>query len=97
MAIFDTTNSLDTSMLMKSRLPKNMVGENYYIENLQEKRNQDWQYRYNVVDIEEEIRMPILFYETIEGEQGEFIIICDNMAYRYVIGKQKKFVNSKIK
>ena len=54
MAIFDTTNSLDTSMLMKSRLPKNMVGENYYIENLQEKRNQDWQYRYNVVDIEEE-------------------------------------------
>lgn len=40
-----------------------------------------------LLDIEEEIRMPILFYETIEGEQGEFIIICDNMAYRYVIGK----------
>lgn len=39
-----------------------------------------------LLDIEEEIRMPILFYETIEGEQGEFIIICDNMAYRYVIG-----------
>lgn len=40
-----------------------------------------------LLDIEEEIRMPILFYETIEGEQGEFIIVCDNMAYRYVIGK----------
>lgn len=40
-----------------------------------------------LLDIEEEVRMPILFYETIEGEQGEFIIICDNMAYRYVIGQ----------
>lgn len=39
-----------------------------------------------LLDIEEEIRMPILFYETIPNEQGEFIIICDNMAYRYVIG-----------
>ena len=39
-----------------------------------------------LLDIEEEIRMPILFYETIPDEQGEFIIICDNMAYRYVIG-----------
>lgn len=40
-----------------------------------------------LLDIEEEIRMPILFYETIPDEQGEFVIICDNMAYRYVIGK----------
>lgn len=39
-----------------------------------------------LLDIEEEIRMPILFYETIPGEQGEFIIVCDNVAYRYVIG-----------
>lgn len=39
-----------------------------------------------LLDIEEEVRMPILFYETIADEQGEFIIICDNMAYRYVIG-----------
>ena len=39
-----------------------------------------------LLDIEEEIRMPILFYETIPDEQGEFIIVCDNMAYRYVIG-----------
>lgn len=40
-----------------------------------------------LLDIEEEIRMPILFYETIPGEEGEFVIVCDNMAYRYVIGK----------
>ena len=39
-----------------------------------------------LLDIEEEIRMPILFYETIPDEQGEFIIVCDNIAYRYVIG-----------
>lgn len=39
-----------------------------------------------LLDIEEEVRMPILFYETIPDQQGEFIIICDNMAYRYVIG-----------
>ncbi len=39
-----------------------------------------------LLDIEEEVRMPILFYEIVEGESGEFIIICDNMAYRYAIG-----------
>lgn len=39
-----------------------------------------------LLDIEEEIRMPILFFETIPDEQGEFIIVCDNIAYRYVIG-----------
>ena len=39
-----------------------------------------------LLDIEEEVRMPILFYETIPEEQGEFIIVCDSMAYRYVIG-----------
>ncbi|MBR1654702.1 MAG: DUF5305 domain-containing protein [Clostridia bacterium] len=39
-----------------------------------------------LLDIEEEVRMPILFYETIPDEQGEFIIVCDSMAYRYVIG-----------
>ena len=40
-----------------------------------------------LLDIEEEIRMPILFYEIVEGESGEFIIVCDNMAYRYGIGR----------
>lgn len=39
-----------------------------------------------LLDIEEEVRMPILFCETIPDEQGEFIIVYDNMAFRYVIG-----------
>ena len=56
MAVIDTTTVIDSSMFLKARLPKNMVGENYYIENLQDKRNKDWAYRYNVVGIEEEIQ-----------------------------------------
>jgi hypothetical protein len=38
-----------------------------------------------LIDIEEEIRMPILFYETIPGQEGEFVILFDNMVYRYII------------
>ena len=33
----------------------------YYIENLQDKRNQDWDYRYNVVGIEEELEKQISY------------------------------------
>lgn len=54
MAIIDSTNILDTTMNSKATLGKNLVGSNYYIKSLQEKRNQDWYYRYNVIDIEEE-------------------------------------------
>lgn len=42
-----------------------------------------------LLDIEEEIRMPILFYETIPGEEGEFVILYDNMVYRYIISGKK--------
>ena len=42
-----------------------------------------------LLDIEEEIRMPILFYETIPGEEGEFVILFDNMVYRYIISGKK--------
>ncbi len=42
-----------------------------------------------LLDIEEELRMPILFYETIEGEEGEFTIINDNIVYRYILGGRK--------
>lgn len=38
-----------------------------------------------LLDIEEEIRMPILFYEIVEGEEGEFTIIYDNIVYRYIL------------
>lgn len=46
-----------------------------------------------LVDIELEIRKPIIFYETIPEEEGEFLIIQDNIAYRYVL----KNVKSKYK
>lgn len=55
MALYDTSNIIDNSIFLKAKLDKNMVGSNYYIENLQDKRNQDWDYRYNVVGIEEEL------------------------------------------
>lgn len=55
MAVIDTTNVIDNSIYLKASLKKNMVGDNYYIENLQDKRDADWEYRYNRVDIEEEL------------------------------------------
>ena len=54
MALVNTTETIDNSIFLKAKLDKNMVGSNYYIENLQHKRNLDWGMRYNVVDIEEE-------------------------------------------
>lgn len=54
MAIIDTTNVIESSIFLKSKVKKNMVGDNYYIESLQHKINNEWLYRYNLVDIEEE-------------------------------------------
>lgn len=54
MAIIDTTNVTNSSMLLKSRLNKNMSKDNHYLSDLQAKRDQDWEFRYNVVGIEEE-------------------------------------------
>lgn len=59
MAVINTTDVIDSSMFLKARLDKNMVGTNYYIENLQHKRNADWNYRYNVVGIEEELHKQV--------------------------------------
>lgn len=59
MALIDTTNTIDTSIHLKAKLSNNMVGDNWYLENLQEKRNQDWEYRYNVINIEEELNKQI--------------------------------------
>lgn len=38
-----------------------------------------------LVDIEIEIRKPIVFYETIPLKEGEFIMIQDDIAYRYIL------------
>lgn len=40
---------------MLSQTPKNIVNKNYYLQTLQDKVDADWEYRYNVVDIEQEM------------------------------------------
>lgn len=52
--VYDTTNNLNSSIYLKSNFNKNFIGDNYYISSLQEKRSEQWQYRSNVIDIEEE-------------------------------------------
>lgn len=54
MAVIDTTNVVESSIFLKSKVKKNMVGDNYYIDSLQHKINNEWLYRYNLIDIEEE-------------------------------------------
>jgi hypothetical protein len=39
MAILNTTDIIDSSIMLKACLKHNMVGDNYYIQNLQYKRN----------------------------------------------------------
>ncbi len=43
-----------------------------------------------LLDIEEEIRMPILFCETKKDEEGQFTIIHDNIVYRYILRAKKR-------
>ena len=59
MAVIDTTNVIDDSIFLKSKLEKNMVGDNYYIQNAQQQRNTKWDYLPNRIDIEEEINKQI--------------------------------------
>ena len=59
MAVFDTTNVAQSAMFLKAKTPKNAVMDNEYIYDLQQRRNEDWLYRSNVVDIEEELQKPL--------------------------------------
>lgn len=52
------------------------------LEGLQVKNVKNFE---QLVDIEVEIRKPIVFYETIPNKEGEFIIIQDDIAYRYIL------------
>lgn len=54
MAIIDTTNVVNSAIAQKAKLKKNMSKDNYYLKSLQDKINYEWDYRYNVVTIEEE-------------------------------------------
>ena len=84
MAVFDSTNVIDSSIHLKAKLDKNRVGENYYIQNLQDLRDRDWYTRYNVIGIEEELHKqteystespeyaPIdVVIRTVKGEKGQ--------------------------
>lgn len=51
--IIDSAFTTDSYYLF-SQTPKNIGPDNYYIASLQEKVNADWEYRYNVVDVEQE-------------------------------------------
>lgn len=55
----DTTNIVDTTYLL-SQTPKNLVKDNYWLKELQDKVDADWRLRPNRVDIEE---------ETVPGEE----------------------------
>lgn len=84
MSVVNTTNVIDNSMFLKAELAPNMVGDNYYIENLQDKRDQDWEYRYNRVWIEEELDKQVVYSNSdpvytpidvvitdVKGEKGQ--------------------------
>lgn len=38
-----------------------------------------------MLDVEEELRIPIMFYETIKNEEGYFVLVHQDMAYRYIL------------
>ena len=61
MAIIDTTNVINSAIAQKAKLTKNLSKENYYLKTLQDKINYEWDYRYNVVNIEEEPEKQITY------------------------------------
>lgn len=61
MAVINTTDVIESSMFLKAKLKKNMVGDNYYIETLQSKIDEEWNYRHNVFDIEEENKKQMVY------------------------------------
>lgn len=38
-----------------------------------------------MIDLEEELHIPINFYETIDSYEGEFYLIHSNVIYRYIL------------
>ena len=38
-----------------------------------------------MLDVEEELRIPIMFYETEKNNRGEFVIVTNEIAYRYIL------------
>ena len=63
--VFDSTNSFSI-FENKSRTPKNMSKNNYYLKNLQNKINDEWKYLPNIIDIEEEKEFGSETYKQVE-------------------------------
>ena len=61
MSVINTTDIVESSMFLKAKLKKNMVGDNYYMETLQSKVDAEWEYRYNRFDIEEENQKQMIY------------------------------------
>ena len=38
-----------------------------------------------MIDLEEELRVPIMFYETIEYLEGEFTLVHNNILYKFIL------------
>lgn len=38
-----------------------------------------------MLDVEEELRIPIMFFETIKNKEGWFVLVHNDLAYRYVL------------
>ena len=38
-----------------------------------------------MLDVEEELRIPIMFFETIKGKEGWFVLVHNDLAYRYIL------------
>ena len=53
--VYNTTNYTDVSQHLKSKLSKNFVDDNYWIESYQNKIDRSWDFASNVADIEESI------------------------------------------
>ena len=47
-----------------------------------------------MLDVEEELRIPIMFFETVKNKEGWFVLVHNDLAYRYVL---KDKVNKKEK
>lgn len=63
--VFDSTDKFSV-FETKARVYKNMSEDNYYLKSLQNKVNNEWKYRANIVDIEEEKEFGSNIYEPIE-------------------------------
>ena len=63
--VFDSTDKF-TVFETKSRTYKNMSKDNYYLKNLQAKVDDEWKFRPNIIDIEEEKEFGSESYDSIE-------------------------------